>query len=156
MEELQWRPSRTASRRRHERRHSHDDDGLHNQINRRRTSVKGSTRHLGMAHGPLGPLEEGPALRSKHQNDEYIQSWLQQTQARSSPLPGLERHGGQPRAGSLAYRHGKRSRSPSEAGLPSPGTAKQAERQYEKRARRKTREDKYEYKARTGRTRVSD
>jgi hypothetical protein len=114
------------------------------------------TRHATEIDSTLGVLGRGPVLRPREKNDEFVQSWLQQTQARHSRLPA-EGHGTRrPRATershfrTLANRDRKRSRSLSEPRRPTPTPAAQVEYRFEKRARHKTRDDKYEHKVRSG------
>ncbi|KAK3311310.1 uncharacterized protein B0T15DRAFT_571699 [Chaetomium strumarium] len=109
----------------------------------------------------LEPLGEGPTIRSKGENDEYIQSWLQQTQNYPSRAPDpdhreewsqmLEHF----RHKAHADRRRKRSRSPLVTAPASPKTAEPAEHRFEKRARHKTRDDKYDYKTPAGQKLVS-
>ncbi|KAL2261148.1 hypothetical protein VTK26DRAFT_4644 [Humicola hyalothermophila] len=102
--------------------------------------------------GRFRTLMKGPVIRSKEKNDEFIQSWLQQTQARHSRLPvsdELPPFVAEPtRSKADRTKHRKRSRPHSEASPPTPKTIQQLEHRFEKRARHKTREDKYEYKPR--------
>jgi hypothetical protein len=122
-----------------------------------------ATRHLKENDRPPRALGEGPVSRSKEKNDEFIQSWLQQTQARHTRLPETDQEKGrlrladQSRSKIVADRRRKRPRSPSEHPPPPPTAAEQVEYRFEKRARHRTRDDKYDYKARgTKPKRVSD
>lgn len=104
---------------------------------------------------------EGPVPRSKEKNDEFVQTWLQQTQTRHShhsrldcnDTPRAERERSHSRAEVTRYK--KRLRSRSEASPPPPRMTEQLEHRFEKRARYKTRDDKYEYKPGVGHKHVS-
>lgn len=159
MEVLPSQPSGPAPQRRRDRRQRrHGDYRQHGKPT--------MTRHLKENDLALRTLGEGPVPRSKEKNDEYIQTWLQQTQARHSRLPKTDHEKGRPqlsdqfRPRTVADRNRsrKRSRSLSEQPLPPPKAAEQVEYRFEKRARHRTRDDKYDYKARGGTKpkRVSD
>lgn len=115
-----------------------------------------------MHHEALG---KGPVPRSKEKNDEFVQSWLQRTQPRQS-RPSVIGYGrdherervpltGRSSLDICRNNHGKRPRS-LPGSPPSPSGAEHVEYRFEKRARHKTRDDKYDYKARATKKRVSD
>ena len=106
-------------------------------------------------------LGKGPVPRSKEKNDEFVQSWLQQTQSRHS-RPSVTSYEKEPVQLTEQFwfethgnNHRKRSRPLLES-PPPPDRAKHIEYRFEKRARHKTREDKYDYKARETKKRVLD
>jgi hypothetical protein len=166
MEVLPSKPSGPASqKRRDSRQRGHRHYGRHGETKGPETRLQMTmvTRHLKENDRPLEALGEGPVPRSKETNDEFIQSWLQQTQARHARLPETDQETGrlrladQPRSKTVADRHRKRPRSLSEQPPPSPTAAEQVQYRFEKRARHRTRDDKYDYKARgTKCKRVSD
>jgi hypothetical protein len=166
MEVLPSKLSGPASqRRRDSRQRGHRHHGRHSETKDHETGLRTATatRHLKENYRPFGALGEGPVPRSKEKNDEFIQSWLQQTQARHARLPETDQEKGrlrladQSRSKTVADRHRKRPRSPSEQPPPPPTAAEQVEYRFEKRARHRTRDDKYDYKARgTKSKRVSD
>lgn len=145
------------------RRHDFERSHRSNQEYRGKTDqTKTSTQHLAEVNKPLGPLGRGPVLRPREKNDAFIHSWLQETQTRH-PHPLAEDH--EREAVALAEqsdfklranRHKRRPRPSSGPPHPSPKTTEQPEYRFEKRARHKTRNDKYECKAKAGNKRVLD
>ena len=118
-------------------------------------------RSFTATRGHFRTPNEGPVPRSKEKNDEFVQTWLQQTQTRHShhsrpdrnDTPRAERERSHSRAEVTRYK--KRSRSRSAASPPPPRMTEQLEHRFEKRARHKTRDDKYEYKSGVGHKHVS-
>ncbi|KAK4158175.1 hypothetical protein C8A00DRAFT_11028 [Chaetomidium leptoderma] len=162
MEALRSHPPGTTSRRRHDHKRSPEYRRQDIQTKHRKRSLQTSARHLAETSLPIGDLGDGPVPRSKEKNDEFIQCWLQQTQPRPSHIPEPDRESGRPRLAEQsrsrahADKHRKRPRSPSEHPRPSLNAAGQVEEyRFEKRARHKTRDDKYDYKARAGNKRAS-
>ena len=162
MEVLRPHPSEQTSRRRHDSSHGHEDRGQARRTTDHHGSQHKSARRVTGVGTPLGALGRGPVPRPREKNDEFIQSWLQQTQARHSHPSATDREKQRPRlpersrSRTRANRHGKRSMSLSEPRPPSPKPAAQVDHRFEKRARHRTREDKYEHKARAGKKPVSD
>jgi hypothetical protein len=165
MEFLRPRPSGITSR----RRHGHQDTHAHRTRDGQARDQKenwdtGQQRpaDIIMHHEALG---KGPVPRSKEKNDEFVQSWLQQTQSRQSRPSAIGYGRGHERErvqlteqsllGTRQNNHGKRPRSLPES-PPSPSGAKHVEYRFEKRARHKTRNDKYDYKALAIKKRVLD
>lgn len=112
--------------------------------------------------GPLRYLEGSSVPRSKEENHEFIQSWLQQTRSRLSRLPGSGRDETPPQPSGVTCTKvdigggRKRARSPPEAASKSLGGIKSVQDQFEKRARYQTHVDKYDDKARVRRAKGSD
>jgi hypothetical protein len=161
MEAVRPRPLGATSRRRHEHQHRHEHRGRDSQIRNRERGLQ-TIGHLDDTTKPsLGTLGRGPTPRPKEKNDEFVQSWLQQTQARHSHLPEPAREEKQLRLAERSRsrthedKHRKRARPLSDAEPPSPEPAGQVEYRFEKRARRKTRDDKYDYKPRVDKKDVS-
>ncbi|KAK4099740.1 hypothetical protein N658DRAFT_152162 [Parathielavia hyrcaniae] len=162
MEALQSLRPATTSRRLHDFRHSREHLERESQIKNRTRSLQTSAHLDKITRAPLAALGRGPTPRPKEQNDEFIQSWLQQTQARDSHLLKID---GQRRQLQVAEqsgasdhirKHQKRPRPVSDPSPPSPKAAERVEHRFEKRARHKTRDDKYDYKPRADKKRVSD
>ena len=153
MEVLRPHPSEQTSRRRHDTSHGHEDRGQARQTKDYLGSHQKDPRRVTEIGTALGALGRGPVPRPREKNDEFIQSWLQQTQARHSRPPATGREKQRPRLAersrsrTRANRHGKRSRSLSEPPPPSPRPTVQVDYRFEKRARHRTRDDKYEYKS---------
>ncbi|KAK4042070.1 hypothetical protein C8A01DRAFT_14260, partial [Parachaetomium inaequale] len=162
MEALRPRPSGTPSRRRHDYQRSRGHSARDGQAKDHKRSLQTRPRHSVEITRPLEDLGGGPVPRSKEKNDAFVQSWLQQTQARHSHLPetGHEKGRLQPaeqrRPSERGDKHRKRPRSLSGPPPPSPRRIEEPEYRFEKRARHKTRDDKYDYKAPAGNKRVSD
>ena len=162
MEGLRPHPSEQTSRRRHDPKHGYEDRERARRGKERKGGQQQSVRRVTGIGTPLGALGRGPVSRPQEKNEEFIQSWLQQTQARHSHPPATDRENQQPRLADRsrsrahASRHGKRSRSRSAPPRPSPESTAQVEYRFEKRARHRTRDDKYEYKARAGNKPTSD
>jgi hypothetical protein len=156
------RPSRAAPKKAHEHQCSHDRHGQDSQTKKRNVNPHGDAQHLAKMDAPFRTLREGLVPRSREKNDEFVQSWLQQTQARDSHLSRPSRDEGLPGTAKRARpradmnRHGKRPRSLSNDAPPLPEVTGQVEHRFEKRARHKTRSDKYDYKARVGHKHVPD
>lgn len=145
------------------RRHSFERSHRHNQeYSGQAGQTKANTQHLAEVNRSLGPLGRGPVLRPREKNDAFIHSWLQETQARHPhPLSGdHEREAvaleGQPGFELRTNRHRRRSRPSSGLPHPSPKTTEQPGYRFEKRARHKTRTDKYECKRKAAKKRVWD
>ena len=165
MEFLRSHLSGTTSRRRPGHQDTHEHRTLDGQARDRKEAWDTGQRRpvdILMHHETLG---KGPVPRSKEKNDEFVQSWLQQTQSRQS-RPSVISYGreherervqftGQSSLDTRRNNHGKRPRSLPES-PPSPSGAKHVEYRFEKRSRHKTREDKYDYKARATKKRVLD
>lgn len=146
------RPSGAGTRRRHERHRNHGHGESSKGIEKRRDVPQGNSRHIGQIERHPRHLDEGLIHRFKEKNDEYIQSWLQQTQTRRYRHPEPDHNSSLPQSRAHWDRDMARLRHQSE----SPKATRQDEYRFEKRARHKTRDDKYEYKACVGRKRVSD
>lgn len=161
MDVTRWRPSRAASRRKRD--HQSPDYGRHDSQNKdRKINSHASAQPLANMDAPFRFLKEVPVPRSREKNDQVVQSWLQQTQARHSRLPDPDYDEGRFEAADRSRskpdinKHGKRPRSLSDYVPPSPKAAAPVEHRFEKRARHKTRSDKYDYKAGVGHKHVSD
>lgn len=131
---------------------SHDYREQEIEARGRTRSFYPNARHLAEIEAPFRSLRQGPVPRSKEENDEFIQSWLQQTQARYSHLPEPSQDEELPEVAEGARsktdpgRRRKRQRSLSDDTFPVPNTVENAGQRFEKRARHKTRHDKYDYK----------
>jgi hypothetical protein len=163
MEAHRLRASGTTSRRRHDYQRSHGHGARDGQAKDYKRSLQTRPQHSVETTRPLEDLGGGPVPRSKEKNDAFVQSWLQQTQARHSHFPETAQERGrlqlaeQPRPSERRDKHRKRPRSLSGPPPPSPRRiVEEPEYRFEKRARHKTRHDKYDYKAPTGNTRVLD
>jgi hypothetical protein len=165
MEFLRSHPSGTTSRRRHNHQDTHTHRTRNGQARDRKENWDTGQRRpadIIMHHGALG---KGPVPRSKEKNDEFVQSWLQQTQSRQSrpSAIGYGREHERERVqlteqsllGTRRNNHGKRPRSLPES-PPPPSGAEYVEYRFEKRARHKIRDDKYDYKALAMKKRVLD
>jgi hypothetical protein len=126
------------------------------QANQTMTDIQ----HLAELNKPLGPLGRGPVPRPREKNDAFIHSWLQETQARH-PHPLTAEHEKETAALAeqsgpklRANRHRKRSRPSPEPPRLSLKPSEQPGYRFEKRARHKTRNDKYEDKTKVVKKRV--
>jgi hypothetical protein len=157
MEALGPRLLGVTSRRGHEHQHRHEHRGRDSQTRNRGRSLQTIAHRDDTTKLSLGALGRGPTPRPKEKNDEFVQSWLQQTQPRHSHLPEPYHEERQLRLAEQstsrahADKHRKRPRPFSDPQLPSPEPAGQVEYRFEKRARHKTRLDKYDYKRRADR-----
>lgn len=156
------RPSRATWTKNHKHQHSHDYSGQDSKSEKPKFKPHDNTQHFIRMDTPYGNMRENPVTRSREKNDEFVQTWLQQTQARDLHLPRRGQHERLPdtanrsRSRADVSRRGKRPRPQSDDAPPSPKLAGQVEHRFEKRARHKTRSGKYDYKTRPGNKNVTD
>ncbi|KAK4128359.1 hypothetical protein N657DRAFT_667640 [Parathielavia appendiculata] len=161
MEALQSLRPPMTSRLRHSVRHSREQPEQDSQTKNRAGSLHTSGHFDEITKASLAALGRGPTPRPKEENDEFIQSWLQQMQARHSHLsrPDHERRQlrltEQSSARDHVGKHRKRPRPILESSPPSPEAAERVENRFEKRTRHKTRDDKYDYKPHADKKRAS-
>lgn len=137
----------TKSKRYHRHHTSQVKDAKESLLTTNRTLNRDS---LGLGLG----LSTGPHPPRPEEKGDFILSWLQQTQTRRDipPESGHRKENG--RLGENYHdnvqqdKRRKRPRSLSDEWSPEPTKPAKDNRTFEKRARHKTREDKYEYKAR--------
>ncbi|KAL2269841.1 hypothetical protein VTJ83DRAFT_2025 [Remersonia thermophila] len=143
----------TPSKRRHRRQSSPEKDAARAFLTTA-WNFKGDGFRFGAS--------SGDRFSHPKEKDEFIQSWLQSTQARRSSLqePSYRkddlRLAGQHRGRTQPEEKRKRPWSLSEQPSPDPATAERVEDRFEKRARHKTRDTKYDYKAQDSTRRLSN
>ncbi|KAK4131922.1 hypothetical protein BT67DRAFT_386695, partial [Trichocladium antarcticum] len=125
------RPSQTTWTKNHEHQHSHDYSGQDNKSKEPKFNPHDNTQHFIRMDTPYGTIRENPVARSREKNVEFVQTWLQQTQARDLHLPRRGQHERLPdtanrsRSRADVSRHGKRPRPQSDDAPPSPKLAGQ-------------------------------
>ncbi|KAK3694661.1 hypothetical protein B0T22DRAFT_533666, partial [Podospora appendiculata] len=135
------------------RQHDDDDDRAQRLRNSKGEHLNPKSYDT-RSRSPLRPPKSGPGPPDLPEdgNNEFVQSWLAQTQAHRSH-PQNSRDQERPRRFSPPVhpeKHGekarKRPRAPSKSPSVSSEPRKQVERSFERRSRYKTHEDKYNYK----------